>query len=314
MPKWEKRNQRDRIPVHYNFNLSPRLIRPSYCYDQSGERVEAFPSYVYDQREWKEHWEDILGIDEEGRPYTLKDIVYFPKYEDIHPVFLEEMSRQLTAIINVRVGFEVQNFEIMFDVNTKRPIRQNGYCYYYLDLVLPRISSSFWIKWKSLVDKYEYIPMSVPVESDMIRFEIPKRLEIHGRNHPRFDQNHWIQNVRDNLLPYIQRKSTFSFALEVLGRAWPDVRFSLSFRDPLLADGIVELELFISNFINEYNKNSEEQDLNQFIHNVSTVETVDNRTFNFDLDFGSCDPTVVWGFLQKLQECYNRKISCVSIS
>lgn len=74
--------------------------------------VKLYPPFVYDKAQWQEHWEDIVGYDDPDHPYRLKDLIHFNRPEDIHPDFMQETTRQLTPIINRRVGIELQKLEV----------------------------------------------------------------------------------------------------------------------------------------------------------------------------------------------------------
>ena len=153
-----------RGPYNYNRNI--------LTYDDKKEEfVRLHPPFVYNCDQWKEHWDDIVGYDDPDHPFRLKDMVIFNRPEDIHPDFMQEAARQLTAIINARVGIELQNLEVMLSFSTGYTCCTNGYTYTQMDIVFYGNGSRFWIKWKSLLPGQEYIPMSQPVTGEDIRFD-----------------------------------------------------------------------------------------------------------------------------------------------
>ena len=118
--------------------------------------VKLYPSFVYDSTQWQEHWEDIVGYDDPDHPYRLKDLIHFNRPEDIHPNFMQETTRQLTPIINRRVGIELQKLDVMIMFGTGCTYCVGDYVYTYMDIVYYGNGSRFWIKWKSLIPGQKY--------------------------------------------------------------------------------------------------------------------------------------------------------------
>ena len=109
--------------------------------------IDLYPSFVYDKAQWQEHWEDIVGYDDPDHPYRLKDLIHFNRPEDIHPDFMQETTRQLTPIINRRVGIELQKLDVMIMFGTGCTYCVGDYVYTYMDILL-------W-KWLSVLDQVE---------------------------------------------------------------------------------------------------------------------------------------------------------------
>lgn len=279
--------------------------------------VKLYPSFVYDSTQWQEHWEDIVGYDDPDHPYRLKDLIHFNRPEDIHPNFMQETTRQLTPIINRRVGIKLQKLEVMIEVVTGCTYCVDGYKYVRMDIVYYGNRSRFWIKWKSLIPGQKYIPMSQSVTAEDICFdicrtkEIPQILEWES---PAFDMNVWVKRVREVILKVKPPKNNYSFDFQIAGLSWPDAHFDLIFSDALSDDTIQAMNDRIGNFVNGWNEQEEQNGQEDFIHNMLDMRRTDEKSCEVLIDFGSASELSLLKFLDFLQEIGGDKLTTVVLS
>ena len=279
--------------------------------------VKLYPPFVYDNAQWQEHWEDIVGYDDPDHPYRLKDLIHFNRPEDIHPDFMQETTRQLTPIINRRVGIELQKLEVMIEVVTGCTYCVDGYKYVRMDLVYYGNRSRFWIKWKSLIPGQKYIPMSQSVTAEDICFDICRTKEIpqiRERESPAFDMNIWVKRVREVILKVKPPKNNYSFDFQIAGLSWPDAHFDLIFSDALSDDAIQAMNERIGNFVNGWNEQEEQNGQEDFIHNMLDMRRTDEKSCEVLIDFGSASELSLLKFLDFLQEIGGDKLTTVVLS
>ena len=279
--------------------------------------VKLYPPFVYDNAQWQEHWEDIVGYDDPDHPYRLKDLIHFNRPEDIHPDFMQETTRQLTPIINRRVGIELQKLEVMIEVVTGCTYCGDGYKYVRMDIVYYGNRSRFWIKWKSLIPGQKYIPMSQSVTAEDICFDICRTKEIpqiRERESPAFDMNVWVKSVREVILEVKPPKNNYSFDFQIAGLSWPDAHFDLIFSDALSDDAIQAMNERIGNFVNGWNEQEEQNGQEDFIHNMLDMRRTDEKSCEVLIDFGSASELSLLKFLDFLQEIGGDKLTTVVLS
>ena len=279
--------------------------------------VKLYPPFVYDNAQWQEHWEDIVGYDDPDHPYRLKDLIHFNRPEDIHPDFMQETTRQLTPIINRRVGIELQKLEVMIEVVTGCTYCVDGYKYVRMDIVYYGNRSRFWIKWKSLIPGQKYIPMSQSVTAEDICFDICRTKEIpqiRERESPAFDMNIWVKRVREVILKVKPPKNNYSFDFQIAGLSWPDAHFDLIFSDALSDDAIQAMNERIGNFVNGWNEQEEQNGQEDFIHNMLDMRRTDEKSCEVLIDFGSASELSLLKFLDFLQEIGGDKLTTVVLS
>ena len=279
--------------------------------------VKLYPPFVYDNAQWQEHWEDIVGYDDPDHPYRLKDLIHFNRPEDIHPDFMQETTRQLTPIINRRVGIELQKLEVMIEVVTGCTYCVDGYKYVRMDIVYYGNRSRFWIKWKSLIPNQKYIPMSQSVTAEDICFDICRTKEIpqiREWESPAFDMNIWVKRVREDILKVKPPKNNYSFDFQIAGLSWPDAHFDLVFSDALSDDAIQAMNERIGNFVNGWNEQEEQNGQEDFIHNMLDMRRTDEKSCEVLIDFGSASELSLLKFLDFLQEIGGDKLITVVLS
>ena len=279
--------------------------------------VKLYPPFVYDNAQWQEHWEDIVGYDDPDHPYRLKDLIHFNRPEDIHPDFMQETTRQLTPIINRRVGIELQKLEVMIEVVTGCTYCVDGYKYVRMDIVYYGNRSRFWIKWKSLIPNQKYIPMSQSVTAEDICFDICRTKEIpqiREWESPAFDINIWVKSVREVILEVKPPKNNYSFDFQIAGLSWPDAHFDLIFSDALSDDAIQAMNERVGNFVNGWNEQEEQNGQEDFIHNMLDMRRTDEKSCEVLIDFGSASELSLLKFLDFLQEIGGDKLLTVVLS
>lgn len=279
--------------------------------------VNLYPSFVYDGTQWQEHWEDIVGYDTLDHPYRLKDLILFNRPEDIHPDFMQEATRQLTPIINRRVGIELQKLDVMITFGTGCIYCVGDYVYTCMHIVSYGNDDRFWIKWKSLIPGQRYIPMSQSVTAEDICFDICRTKEIpqiREWESPAFDMNMWVKSVRKIILEVKPPKSKYSFAFQVAGLSWPDAHFDLMFSETLSEDVIRSINDEIGGFLNGWNEQEEQNGQEDFIHNMLDMRRTDEKSCEVLIDFGSASPLSLLKFLDFLQETEGDKITTVVLS
>ena len=279
--------------------------------------IDLYPPFVYDNAQWQEHWEDIVGYDDPDHPYRLKDLIHFNRPEDIHPDFMQETTRQLTPIINRRVGIELQKLEVMIEFGTGCTYCVGDYVYTYMDIVSYGNGNRFWIKWKSLIPGQKYIPMSQSVTAEDICFDICRTKEIpqiRERESPAFDMNVWVKSVREVILEVKPPKNNYSFDFQIAGLSWPDAHFDLVFSDALSDDAIQAMNERIGNFVNGWNEQEEQNGQEDFIHNMLDMRRTDEKSCEVLIDFGSASELSLLKFLGFLQEIGGDKLTTVVLS
>ena len=279
--------------------------------------VKLYPPFVYDNAQWQEHWEDIVGYDDPDHPYRLKDLIHFNRPEDIHPDFMQETTRQLTPIINRRVGIELQKLDVMIMFGTGCTYCVGDYVYTYMDIVSYGNGNRFWIKWKSLIPGQKYIPMSQSVTAEDICFDICRTKEIpqiRERESPAFDMNIWVKRVREVILKVKPPKNNYSFDFQIAGLSWPDAHFDLIFSDALSDDAIQAMNERIGNFVNGWNEQEEQNGQEDFIHNMLDMRRTDEKSCEVLIDFGSASELSLLKFLDFLQEIGGDKLTTVVLS
>ena len=279
--------------------------------------VKLYPPFVYDNAQWQEHWEDIVGYDDPDHPYRLKDLIHFNRPEDIHPDFMQETTRQLTPIINRRVGIELQKLDVMIMFGTGCTYCVGDYVYTYMDIVSYGNGNRFWIKWKSLIPGQKYIPMSQSVTAEDICFDICRTKEIpqiRERESPAFDMNVWVKSVREVILEVKPPKNNYSFDFQIAGLSWPDAHFDLIFSDALSDDAIQAMNERIGNFVNGWNEQEEQNGQEDFIHNMLDMRRTDEKSCEVLIDFGSASELSLLKFLDFLQEIGGDKLITVVLS
>ena len=279
--------------------------------------VKLYPPFVYDNAQWQEHWEDIVGYDDPDHPYRLKDLIHFNRPEDIHPDFMQETTRQLTPIINRRVGIELQKLDVMIMFGTGCTYCVGDYVYTYMDIVSYGNGNRFWIKWKSLIPGQKYIPMSQSVTAEDICFDICRTKEIpqiRERESPAFDMNVWVKSVREVILEVKPPKNNYSFDFQIAGLSWPDAHFDLIFSDALSDDAIQAMNERIGNFVNGWNEQEEQNGQEDFIHNMLDMRRTDEKSCEVLIDFGSASELSLLKFLDFLQEIGGDKLTTVVLS
>ena len=279
--------------------------------------VKLYPSFVYDSTQWQEHWEDIVGCDDPDHPYRLKDLIHFNRPEDIHPDFMQETTRQLTPIINKRVGIELQKLDVMIMFGTGCTYCVGDYVYTYMDIVSYGNGDRFWIKWKSLIPGQKYIPMSQSVTAEDICFDICRTKEIpqiREWESPAFDMNIWVKRVREVILKVKPPKNNYSFDFQIAGLSWPDAHFDLVFSDALSDDAIQAMNERIGNFVNGWNEQEEQNGQEDFIHNMLDMRRTDEKSCEVLIDFGSASELSLLKFLDFLQEIGGDKLLTVVLS
>ena len=279
--------------------------------------VKLYPPFVYDNAQWQEHWEDIVGYDDPDHPYRLKDLIHFNRPEDIHPDFMQETTRQLTPIINRRVGIELQKLEVMIEFGTGCTYCVGDYVYTCMDIVSYGNGDRFWIKWKSLIPGQKYIPMSQSVTVEDICFDICRTKEIpqiRERESPAFDMNVWVKRVREVILKVKPPKNNYSFDFQIAGLSWPDAHFDLVFSDALSDDAIQAMNERIGNFVNGWNEQEEQNGQEDFIHNMLDMRRTDEKSCEVLIDFGSASELSLLKFLDFLQEIGGDKLTTVVLS
>ena len=279
--------------------------------------VKLYPSFVYDKAQWQEHWEDIVGYDDPDHPYRLKDLIHFNRPEDIHPDFMQETTRQLTPIINRRVGIELQKLDVMIMFGTGCTYCVGDYVYTCMDIVSYGNGDRFWIKWKSLIPGQKYIPMSQSVTAEDICFDICRTKEIpqiRERERPAFDINIWVKSVREIILKVKPPKNNYSFDFQIAGLSWPDAHFDLVFSDALSDDAIQAMNERVGNFVNGWNEQEEQNGQEDFIHNMLDMRRTDEKSCEVLIDFGSASELSLLKFLDFLQEIGGDKLTTVVLS
>ena len=279
--------------------------------------VKLYPPFVYDKAQWQEHWEDIVGYDDPDHPYRLKDLIHFNRPEDIHPDFMQETTRQLTPIINRRVGIELQKLEVMIEFGTGCTYCVGDYVYTCMDIVSYGNGDRFWIKWKSLIPGQKYIPMSQSVTAEDICFDICRTKEIpqiREWESPAFDINIWVKSVREVILKVKPPKNNYSFDFQIAGLSWPDAHFDLIFSDALSDDAIQAMNERIGNFVNGWNEQEEQNGQEDFIHNMLDMRRTDEKSCEVLIDFGSASELSLLKFLDFLQEIGGDKLITVVLS
>ena len=279
--------------------------------------VKLYPPFVYDKAQWQEHWEDIVGYDDPDHPYRLKDLIHFNRPEDIHPDFMQETTRQLTPIINRRVGIELQKLEVMIEFGTGCTYCVGDYVYTCMDIVSYGNGDRFWIKWKSLIPGQKYIPMSQSVTAEDICFDICRTKEIpqiREWESPAFDINIWVKSVREVILKVKPPKNNYSFDFQIAGLSWPDAHFDLVFSDTLSDDAIQAMNERIGNFVNGWNEQEEQNGQEDFIHNMLDMRRTDEKSCEVLIDFGSASELSLLKFLDFLQEIGGDKLTTVVLS
>ena len=279
--------------------------------------VKLYPPFVYDKAQWQEHWEDIVGYDDPDHPYRLKDLIHFNRPEDIHPDFMQETTRQLTPIINRRVGIELQKLEVMIEFGTGCTYCVGDYVYTCMDIVSYGNGDRFWIKWKSLIPGQKYIPMSQSVTAEDICFDICRTKEIpqiREWESPAFDINIWVKSVREVILKVKPPKNNYSFDFQIAGLSWPDAHFDLIFSDALSDDAIQAMNERIGNFVNGWNEQEEQNGQEDFIQNMLDMRRTDEKTCEVLIDFGSASELSLLKFLDFLQEIGGDKLTTVVLS
>ena len=279
--------------------------------------VKLYPSFVYDKAQWQEHWEDIVGYDDPDHPYRLKDLIHFNRPEDIHPDFMQETTRQLTPIINRRVGIELQKLDVMIMFGTGCTYCVGDYVYTCMDIVSYGNGDRFWIKWKSLIPGQKYIPMSQSVTAGDICFDICRTKEIpqiREWESPAFDMNIWVKRVREVILKVKPPKNNYSFDFQIAGLSWPDAHFDLVFSDALSDDAIQAMNERVGNFVNGWNEQEEQNGQEDFIHNMLDMRRTDEKSCEVLIDFGSASELSLLKFLDFLQEIGGDKLITVVLS
>ena len=279
--------------------------------------VKLYPSFVYDKAQWQEHWEDIVGYDDPDHPYRLKDLIHFNRPEDIHPDFMQETTRQLTPIINKRVGIELQKLDVMIMFGTGCTYCVGDYVYTCMDIVSYGNGDRFWIKWKSLIPGQKYIPMSQSVTAGDICFDICRTKEIpqiREWESPAFDINIWVKSVREVILEVKPPKNNYSFDFQIAGLSWPDAHFDLVFSDALSDDAIQAMNERVGNFVNGWNEQEEQNGQEDFIHNMVDMRRTDEKSCEVLIDFGSASELSLLKFLDFLQEIGGDKLTTVVLS
>ena len=279
--------------------------------------VKLYPSFVYDKAQWQEHWEDIVGYDDPDHPYRLKDLIHFNRPEDIHPDFMQETTRQLTPIINKRVGIELQKLDVMIMFGTGCTYCVGDYVYTCMDIVSYGNGDRFWIKWKSLIPGQKYIPMSQSVTAGDICFDICRTKEIpqiREWESPAFDINIWVKSVREIILKVKPPKNNYSFDFQIAGLSWPDAHFDLVFSDALSDDAIQAMNERVGNFVNGWNEQEEQNGQEDFIHNMVDMRRTDEKSCEVLIDFGSASELSLLKFLNFLQEIGGDKLITVVLS
>lgn len=279
--------------------------------------VKLYPSFVYDKAQWQEHWEDIVGYDDPDHPYRLKDLIHFNRPEDIHPDFMQETTRQLTPIINRRVGIELQKLEVMIEFGTGCTFCVGDYVYTCMDIVSYGNGDRFWIKWKSLIPGQKYIPMSQSVTAEDICFDICRTKEIpqiREWESPAFDMNIWVKRVREVILKVKPPKNNYSFDFQIAGLSWPDAHFDLVFSDALSDDTIQAMNERVGSFVNGWNEQEEQNGQEDFIHNMLDMRRTDEKSCEVLIDFGSASELSLLKFLDFLQEIGGDKLTTVVLS
>ena len=279
--------------------------------------VKLYPSFVYDKAQWQEHWEDIVGYDDPDHPYRLKDLIHFNRPEDIHPDFMQETTRQLTPIINKRVGIELQKLDVMIMFGTGCTYCVGDYVYTCMDIVSYGNGDRFWIKWKSLIPGQKYIPMSQSVTAEDICFDICRTKEIpqiREWESPAFDINIWVKSVREVILEVKPPKNNYSFDFQIAGLSWPDAHFDLVFSDALSDDAIQAMNERVGNFVNGWNEQEEQNGQEDFIHNMVDMRRTDEKSCEVLIDFGSASELSLLKFLNFLQEIGGDKLITVVLS
>ena len=306
------------IPVRANLG-SYNYKRATKKYDNDQKKmVKLYPEFVYNISQWKDHWEDVIGYDDPNHPYRLKDLIHINRPQDIHPDFLQVATQQLTPIINNCVGTELQNLEIMFEFSTGFAYFAGEFAYTKIDIVFFGNISMIWIKWKSAISGQKYIPMSQPVTTTDIHFDICRSKEImqiqEWETHPNCDMNIWIKRVREVILKVKPPKNNYSFDFQIAGLSWPDAHFDLVFSDALSDDAIQAMNEGIGNFVNGWNEQEEQNGQEDFIHNMLDMRRTDEKSCEVLVDFGSASELSLLKFLDFLQEIGGDKLLTVVLS
>lgn len=287
--------------------------RPLYDFGENGEEIYLWPPIVNDYAHWKENWDEILDNSDPDHPFRLRDLIHICKKEEIHPSFLEEITRQLTPKINRLVGVELQNLDVMMGVDTARPKKKNGWSYIYMDITAYANGTAFWLKWKSLIPGQEYIPMSQPVNSDNVQFEICTTMEIEGYNHPDYKPNAWIGHLKDVILPRLALKMKYTFDIDAKEVMWPDVHFNMIFNRTVTEDMVEEVGRRIGSFLNRWTE-KDGLDQQEAVHYMSEVKKSDTSSIEFDVDYGSVSEIVLLKTLETMQKNFSPDLIKVILS
>lgn len=242
------------------------------------------------------------------------------KIDDVSFSFLEQMTRQLTPLLNDAVGKSVaKNFELhLFD--SDNPAKSTFDYMKYVDgwTISPIYFThlietlTIWVKWRSLTGK-EYVDLKDEVDENSIEFQLCTEEEQWASEYELYKRklypDGWAARVNEILSPsktvVTANLSGISFDYEI-SCGWPDVILKVYFKNIPTDELIAGLDQTLMDFIEEWNKKQGKKGEDRFIHDIFQIENQDdeNNVHTWYIDFGNCDSAVII----KLMECISNHV------
>jgi len=251
---------------------------------------------------------------------TKKDIpvqVWYYTEPYIKSSFLEQLGRQISS--EIELTFRIQNLNRFighYGIFSPLVVNKEGWSYLLLDVTSTTVCGCrFWIRFRSLLNPEEYIPLDdsrVFTEENTL-FEIapkdpndPPLIASSSRRVWEVMQELWMDTLKSWMSPEEHvKKASAKQRFDFIQRAstWPDVQFDFTFDGPVDYDMAKEIDILLGDFTDQWNEYSEKKRREQFIHFHQKVESEEENTVSFAVDFGSAKPMrVVNALLKKIHE------------
>ena len=235
----------------------------------------------------------------------------------IKPSFLEQLGWQISREIERTFNIQSANKIIShYEINSPLVVNKEGWSYLVLNVISSTICSNrFWIRFRSLLNPEEYIPLddSRVFTEENILFEIAPK----DPNDPPYIvtprpkvwvvmQELWMDTFKSWMNPkeYVKKanaKQRFDFIQRA--STWPDVQFDFAFDGPTNYDMAKEIDILLGDFTDQWNEYSEKKRREQFIHFHQKIESEEDNTVSFAVDFGTAKPMkVVNDLIKKIHE------------